>query len=104
MLCNLKEHCFTDNELEDDFVGIRCLNKKLQICFPLGFDISDEKELRQDVKKLISVLLEYNNMYFKNNIFNTIDESFTSTLPLMAYKHVIEYFLSRGYYTENKVI
>lgn len=59
-MLNLKECCFRDNELNDNFVGIRSINNDLQICFPLGFDMSDDKNIRSDVKKLISVLLEYN--------------------------------------------
>ncbi|EMH20057.1 hypothetical protein HMPREF1415_00502 [Helicobacter pylori GAM254Ai] len=44
---NLKERCFTDNELNDNFVGIRSINNDLQICFPLGFDQAMIKTLEQ---------------------------------------------------------
>ncbi|WQX77047.1 LlaJI family restriction endonuclease [Helicobacter pylori] len=99
---NLKERCFTDNELNDNFVGIRSINNDLQICFPLGFDISDDKNIRVDVKKLVSILLEYNKTIACDNLLNNKNEIINSNFPLTAYKNVIEYFLSHGYYIENK--
>ncbi|AFX90207.1 LlaJI family restriction endonuclease [Helicobacter pylori] len=99
---NLKECCFTDNESKDDFVGIRSIDNKLQICFPLGFDISDDKNIRTDIKKLISVLLEYNKAIACENFLNNKNKIIESSFPLTAYKNVIEYFLSHGYYAENK--
>ncbi|NHA64835.1 LlaJI family restriction endonuclease [Helicobacter pylori] len=99
---NLKERCFTDNELNDNFVGIRSINNDLQICFPLGFDISDDKNIRVDVKKLVSILLEYNKTIVCENLLNNKNEIIRSNFPLIAYKNVIEYFLSHGYYIENK--
>ncbi|GAA9460697.1 hypothetical protein HpHA290_00840 [Helicobacter pylori] len=101
-MLNLKERCFRDNELNDNFVGIRSINNDLQICFPLGFDMSDDKNIRSDVKKLISVLLEYNKAIACENFLNNKNEIIRSNFPLTAYKNVIEYFLSHGYYAENK--
>ncbi len=99
---NLKECCFTDNELNDNFVGIRSINNDLQICFPLGFDISDDKNIRADIKNLIYILLEYNKTIACENLLNNKNEIIRSNFPLTAYKNVIEYFLSHGYYTGNK--
>lgn len=99
---DLKECCFTDNKLNDNFVGIRSINNDLQICFPLGFDISDDKNIRTDIKKLISVLLEYNKAIACENFLNNKNKIIRSNFPLTAYKNVIEYFLSHGYYAENK--
>ncbi|PUD13437.1 LlaJI family restriction endonuclease [Helicobacter pylori] len=99
---NLKERCFTDNKLNDNFVGIRNINNDLQICFPLGFDVGDDKNIRADIKKLISILLEYNKTIACENLLNNKKEIISSNFPLTAYKNVIEYFLSHGYYTENK--
>ncbi len=101
-MLNLKERCFRDNELNDNFVGIRSINDNLQICFPLGFDISDDKNIRADVRKLISILLEYNKAIACENFLNNKNEIIRSNFPLAAYKNVIENFLSHGYYAENK--
>ncbi|GAA7979360.1 hypothetical protein HpMS51_00870 [Helicobacter pylori] len=101
-MLNLKKCCFRDNELSDNFVGIRSINNDLQICFPLGFDISDDKNIRTDIKKLISVLLEYNKAIACENFLNNKNDIIRSNFPLTAYKNVIEYFLSHGYYAENK--
>lgn len=91
-MLNLKECCFRDNELNDNFVGIRSINNDLQICFPLGFDMSDDKNIRSDVKKLISILLEYNKAIACENSLNNKNEIIRSNFPLTAYKNVIEYF------------
>ncbi|WP_120850639.1 LlaJI family restriction endonuclease [Helicobacter pylori] len=99
---NLKACCFTDNELNDDFVGVRSINNDLQICFPLGFDIADDKSIRENIKKLISVLLEYNKTFAYENLLNNKNDIIISNFPLKSYKNIIEYFLSHGYYTENK--
>ncbi len=87
--------------MSDNFVGIRSINNDLQICFPLGFDISDDKNIRTDIKKLISVLLEYNKAIACENFLNNKNDIIRN-FPLTAYKNVIEYFLSHGYYAENK--
>ncbi|STP04683.1 LlaJI family restriction endonuclease [Helicobacter acinonychis] len=99
---NLKACCFTDNELNDDFVGVRSVNNDLQICFPLGFDIGGDKSIRENIKKLISVLLEYNKTFAYENLLNNKNDIIISNFPLKSYKNIIEYFLSHGYYTENK--
>ncbi|WP_367960200.1 LlaJI family restriction endonuclease [Helicobacter acinonychis] len=99
---NLKACCFTDNELNDDFVGVRSINNDLQICFPLGFDIGDDKSIRENIKKLISVLLEYNKTFAYENLLNNKNDIIILNFPLKSYKNIIEYFLSHGYYTENK--
>ncbi len=64
--------------------------------------MSDDKNIRTDIKKLISVLLEYNKAIACENFLNNKNEIIRSNFPLTAYKNVIEYFLSHGYYAENK--
>ncbi|EAW7585884.1 LlaJI family restriction endonuclease, partial [Campylobacter jejuni] len=100
---NLREHCFTDNELGDNFVGIRSKNNNLQICFPLGFHLNTNN-IRIDIRRLISVLSNFNethtNFLFTKNENKLIEQTF----PLIAYKNVIEYFLSHDYYKERESI
>ncbi|GAA9590143.1 hypothetical protein UBN78_03480 [Helicobacter pylori] len=64
--------------------------------------MSDDKNIRTDIKKLISVLLEYNKAIACENFLNNKNDIIRSNFPLTAYKNVIEYFLSHGYYAENK--
>ncbi len=64
--------------------------------------MSDDKNIRSDIKKLISVLLEYNKAIACENFLNNKNEIIRSNFLLTAYKNVIEYFLSHGYYTEHK--
>ena len=68
-ITNLKEHCFLNNAINDDFVGIRSKNNKLQICFPLGFDL--DENIRADIRKLLSVLLKFNKSHTKIHFTDT---------------------------------
>lgn len=102
MIDDLKKYCFTNNELGDNFVGIRSLNNNLQICFPLGFDISDNKTIRTDIKKLILVLLKNNKAFAFDRLMNGENKIISSSFPIIAYKNIIEHFLSFGYCTENQ--
>ncbi|EAJ6151352.1 LlaJI family restriction endonuclease [Campylobacter sp. CNRCH_2013_0855] len=102
---NLREHCFIDNELDDNFVGIRSKENKLQICFPLGINLDcDDKNIRADIRKLISVLLKFNKSHTKSYFIDNKNEQIEQSFPLIAYKNIIEYFLSHGYYTERENI
>lgn len=102
-ITNLKEHCFLNNATNDDFVGIRSKNNKLQICFPLGFDLDDEN-IRADIRKLLSVLLKFNKSHIKTHFTDTNNEQIEQTFPIIAYKNVIEYFLAHSYYMERETI
>lgn len=102
MVSDLKKYCFTDNELGDNFVGIRSVNNNLQICFPLGFDISDDKTIRIDIKKLILVLLKNNKAFTFDRLMNGKNKVISSSFPIIAYKNIIEHFLSFGYCVENQ--
>ena len=102
-ITNLKEHCFLNNAINDDFVGIRSKNNKLQICFPLGFDLDDEN-IRADIRKLLSVLLKFNKSHTKIHFTDTNNDQIEQTFPIIAYKNVIEYFLAHSYYMEREAI
>lgn len=92
-----------NNATNDDFVGIRSKNNKLQICFPLGFDLDDEN-IRADIRKLLSVLLKFNKSHIKTHFTDTNNEQIEQTFPIIAYKNVIEYFLAHSYYMERETI
>lgn len=102
MTTSLKEYCYTNNELNDDFVGIRSKDNNLQICFPLGFSINNNRTLRADIRKLFSVLLEHNKAFYYDTLKNSTNKIVTTSFPLLAYKNIVEYFLLHGYYKENK--
>ncbi|ANE35399.1 type II restriction endonuclease, LlaJI family [Campylobacter iguaniorum] len=100
MPSDLKKYCFTNNELGDEFVGIRSANGNLQICFPLGFGVGNDT--RADIRSLVSILLKHNKALGFDSFTKNKIEVVSLDFPLLAYKSVIEYFLSNGYYIENK--
>ncbi|GAA7217765.1 hypothetical protein ID0457_15050 [Helicobacter pylori] len=99
---NLKECCFTDNELNDNFVGIRSINNDLQICFPLGFDAGDDKNIRADVKKLVSIILEYKKTIACENLLKNKNEIKNSNLTPKSQKKNKKNNLTTDYKTKTK--
>lgn len=102
MSIDLRKYCYTNNDLQDDFVGIRVINGKLQICFPLGFDIVDEAHIKTDIKKLILTLIDFNKTHIHSKQKGDIEKLVLSDIPINAYQNVIDYFFLNGYYVEKK--
>ena len=100
----LRDLCTANTNFDGDtFVGIKYENEKLQIHFPLGFNLSnDDETTRKDILLLISVLA--NNVYKRESTvpFNAIKNS-TAMLPLQAYIFLIKDFFARGFYKEHVV-
>ena len=100
----LSEVChYGGGKQEDEFVGIRYNDGKLDVYFPFGFSkpADDEKEYRKDILNLISVLSGYSKeskFAATNPLPNKDDVQF----PIHAYLHVFNYFLNYGYYIENE--
>lgn len=105
----MKNRCLSDicsvntNFSDDTFVGIKCENNTISVCFPLGYDLSlDEKELRKDVLALIDVIritTAKKDSYISNNqLFKDVVD-----FPIQAYLHIIRDFIDRGYYIERDV-
>lgn len=102
MSIDLRKYCHTNNDLQDDFVGIRIINGELQICFPLGFDIVDEANIKTDIRKLILTLIDFNKTHIHSKQKGDIEQLVLSDLPINAYQNIIDYFFLNGYYVEKK--
>lgn len=95
------------NKDDDTFVGVKSEviegERKLSIHFPVGYEIpEDDKEVREDIIKLFSILQKYNDeqSMFPNK-FN--EKKLSKTIfPIHAYLLVIYTYLSRGYYQVNE--
>ena len=99
----------------EKFVGLKCIDGKLKIYFPVGFErpenvfhITEQKEIekqnRKDVLNLISVLSSFGKkeeMVKQSDIFS---EKQTVDFPINAYLFIINNFLNFGYYTEKEKI
>lgn len=101
----LSEICVYGGKQEDEFVGIRYNDGKLNVYFPYGYSkpADEEKEYRKDVLNLVSVLSAFSKES-KSVGNNRQWNKETVQFPIHAYIHIFSYFLNFGYYTENESI
>ncbi|MBO7639735.1 MAG: LlaJI family restriction endonuclease [Treponema sp.] len=91
----------------DKFVGLRFVNGKLSIHFPVGYkkpESSDEKQIRLDVLNLISVLSSFAlpEAELGRNDFRANSEHVE--FPIHAYLFIISDFFNHGYYQQREQI
>lgn len=88
----------------DKFVGLRFVDGKLSIYFPVGYkkpNPTNEKEVRMDILNLISVLSTFGNKESPVNnsmLFSSQNVDF----PIHAYLYIINDFLHNGYYQQKE--
>ena len=93
--------------LVDKFVGLRFVDGKLSIHFPVGYtkpENADDKQIRLDILNLISVLSSFGT---PESLLHQTDIRLTSTqvtFPIHAYLFVINDFLNHGYYRSKEQI
>ncbi|SHJ11538.1 LlaJI family restriction endonuclease [Propionispora hippei] len=102
---DLRQRCRVSTNLEGDtFVGIKSEGDGISVCFPLGYRLpNDDKELRQDVVKLIMVLSKYANRKDQRLPVNQMKRPETVDFPIQAYMSIISDYMGNGYFTENEV-
>jgi hypothetical protein len=83
------------------FVGMRILNNKPSVWFPIGYRLSiDDKGKRKDILSLLNVLrrtLRENNRTTISNLNGNNDQ-----YSLLSYQRIILDFLANGYYKERE--
>ena len=93
--------------LVDKFVGLRFVDGKLSIHFPVGYtkpENADDKQIRLDILNLISVLSSFGT---PESLLHQTDIRIKSTqviFPILAYLFVISDFLNHGYYKPKEQI
>lgn len=98
----LKEFCHVATNIDDDnFVGIKGNNNSIKAFFPIGYQLPDKNEkIRNDIKRLIEVLEEYDKM--AETLQKPIFESEQKVVfPMSSYINIINFYLSFGYYIET---
>ena len=91
--------------LVDKFVGLRFVDGKLSIHFPVGYtkpENADDKQIRLDILNLISVLSSFGT---PESLLHQTDirlKSTQVTFPIHAYLFVINDFLNHGYYRSKE--
>lgn len=98
---SLFDRCSTNTNIDKDvFVGIRRKDECYEVCFPLGYHLSeDEKGLRKDIISLINVLAK-NTDKKESEIRVGQKKSDPAGIPVQAYMFLIKDFFERGYYKE----
>lgn len=91
----------------DKFVGLRFIDGKLAIHFPVGYkepDKTDEKQIRLDVLNLISVLSSFGapEAELERKDFHSKEQNVE--FPIHAYLFIINDFLNHGYYQKKEQI
>lgn len=93
--------------LVDKFVGLRFVDGKLSVHFPVGYakpENADDRQIRLDILNLISVLSSFGT---PESLLHQTDVRLKSTqvtFPIHAYLFVINDFLNHGYYKQKEQI
>lgn len=100
----LKSSCrVVTNTGDDCFVGIRSENNHVDVCFPVGFHLSETEEgLRNDVKLLLSTLSRGTTVLDGSIPIVTMQTDNKCGFPFADYLEVLDYYFSHGYYVEKE--
>ena len=100
----LKDICHVNTNFDDDvFVGVKIENSEVSVSFPLGYDLSnEEKDIRKDILKLISVLRKSSKRQGNSELFESGNEK--KSFPIHAYQKTVLDYLNNGYFCEIEVL
>ena len=101
----LRSICSVSTGCENDrFVGIKMLDGKPEVHFPIGFALSaDENDLRKDVCLLIGILKAFQNRD-SSSISSNRSQNSTADFPILAYQRMVLRYLNYGDYHETENI
>ncbi len=101
---DIKNHCHVNtNEDGDRFVGIKADSDNAMVYFPIGYELPETAAaIRTDIKHLIQVLSEFTSKADRLLAVNKFAAPQTVNFPINAYRNVIEYYFSNGYYFEKE--
>lgn len=101
----LRSICSVSTGCENDrFVGIKMLDGKPEVHFPIGFSLSaDESHLRKDICLLIGILKTFQNRD-SANIASDRRQNSSADFPIPAYQRMVLRYLNYGDYHETENI
>lgn len=109
-LCVYFDNSKTDDDQESEvnkFVGLKYIDGKLEIHFPVGYektqDASD-KQIRKDILNLVSTLSTFGERCDMLNASDILSSSQDVQFPIHAYLFIISDFLNHGYYKQKETI
>lgn len=99
----------------DKFVGLKYINEKFEIHFPVGFErpekyfnLTDKTEIEKQTKKDVACLIGILSSFGKKEKMLKLSDIFAKNeevdFPIHAYIYVIKDFLSNGIYKEKEKI
>lgn len=99
----------------DKFVGLKYINKKLEIHFPVGFERPEkyfnltekseiEKQTKKDVACLIGILSSFGKKEKMLKLSDLFSENEEVDFPIHAYIYIIKDFFSNGIFKEKEKI
>lgn len=108
-LCVYFENSSRDEESGqvDKFVGLRFIDGKLSIHFPVGYkepNKNDDKQIRLDILNLISVLSSFGIPEAELVRNDFLSKQQNVEFPIHAYLFIISDFLNHGYYQKKEQI
>lgn len=101
---SIRDKCrITKHWKGDTFVGIKCVDGKFEVDFPLGYHLSqDEKGLRKDILQLLNVIALTVDKR-ESQLLNPTNVNSNFGFPFQAYLYIIADFYNRGYYKEREM-
>lgn len=98
----LKDCCSVCNFADDGFIGISFQDGTPHVSFPRGYILPDDDEIvREDILALITILQRFSGR--REGINSSVDGKIKATFPIQSYQHIIQDFISHGYFTEREV-
>lgn len=99
----------------DKFVGLKYINNKLEIHFPVGYErpeiyynLTDKTEIENQTKKDIACLIGILSSFGKKEKMLKLSDLFSKTeevdFPIHAYIFIIKDFLNNGYFKEKEKV
>ncbi len=101
----IRDHCYINENGDDNFVGLKVDSGDIKIYFPIGYELpKQDDELIMDIKNLFYILSRFTE---SREVLFDIDNSITQQtviFPMQAYINVINYYLAHNcsYYTERE--
>ena len=100
----LRSSCRVVTNIGDDcFVGIHSESGRVEICFPIGFHLSETEEgLRRDVKLLLTTLARGKTVHDGSVPIVSAYLDSIGDFPFADYLAILDYYFSYGYYVEKE--
>ena len=96
------DFCKIEKNQSEGFVGLKFTKDGPVVCFPMGFEPSEDETLRRkDILRLFAVIKRFGKTP-NGSAFNSAEDEALLSFPFLSYQHIILDFLENGYYKERE--